>query len=783
MKIIRKILKIFFSVILFFLIVFSLLIFTFLKWPEVIINSKNLDKYAYLTRYFGWSFYWDSSDIKIVSSSLLHKEFDFSWKNICFESKNEYQGCFQQLGLKGELKWEKGFKIVQLGSLNFLGGKINLKIEEKKQKNKNKEISFDPPTLILPKFLQSTAFEKSQIEIKELSLDYGDNSYQGNLNLILNSNSQKRIQEILLQAKIESNSISLKKADLKLISESNFMKEDWQLLGEANIEKSAIQIISSKFQISKINLNSYQYQLDLNLIKNKLISYSQLKGKISSSEVEGSISSELKGIRKEIKKIYAQNCNFDLKRLELNKHRGRFSFDCPVRVDLTPVKLPSATYTKYITIPDQLDFLIKTDFETSFYPDFDQEIAGNLWIDLKPISQKLAKFQGNLNTTFSGVPSQYPKKWKIDSDLKSSLLISQSEKIVQILHPTAWAIPAPLNVLKGAIEIGVSGKIDLTNETGKFPIYFKSGLSSSEQNFNLDGNGELSYQYIQHHPISDLFFDLKLSALKIVLPRFDFNSAVPQFFPDSRIDSDLKNHSKKTNVFPIRYHAKIYTLPEKPVLFISNLAKTPIPIDLNLTLENEKLEGLVQIGQTDLNFFKRDAKIQRLKINLENPRSESELNGVVEVALTDYLIRILILGTVDKPQVIFRSEPPLPEEQLMSTLIFGRSFDELDTNNASSVGSFSAALADRAISLASLYLLASTPIESIGYNPQTRAFLAKIRLAKGTSLNLGTEWGKSEQVGVNKKIGKKWFLKTYFENDQETNKQSGGASLNWSKRY
>ncbi len=783
MKIIKKILKIFFTVVIFFLIGFSLLVFTLLKWPEFIINSKNIDRYSYLTHYIGWNFYWDSSDIKIVSKTLLHKEFDFNWKNICFESNTQYQGCFQQLGLKGELKWEKGFKVVQLGPINFLGGKVNLKIEEKDPKNKNKEISFEPPALILPPFLQSTLFEKSEIEIKELSLDYGDKNYNGNLNLILNVNSQERAQEIVLQAKIKSDSISLKKADLKLMSESNFLKEDWQLLGEANVEKSAIEIVSSKFQISKIDLNNYRYQLDLNLIKNKLISYSQLKGKMSESEVEGNISSELKGVRKEIKKIYAQNCNFHLKRLELNKHRGRFSFDCPVRVDLTPVQLPSATYTKYITVPDQLDFLIKTDFETSFYPDFDQQIAGNLFIDLKPISQKLAKFQGNLNTTFSGIPSEYPKQWKIDSDLKSSLLISHFEKIVGILNPTAWAVPAPLNVLKGAIEVGVSGKIDLTHETGKFPIYFKSGLSSSEQNFNLDGKGELNYQYIEHHPISDLFFDLKLSSLKIVLPRFDFNSAVPQFFPDSRIDNDLKVRSKKSNNFPIRYHAKIYTLPEKPVLFISNLAKTPVPMDLNLTLENEKLGGLIQIGQTDLNFFKRDAKIQRLKINLENPRSESELNGVVEVALTDYLIRILILGTVEKPQVVFRSEPPLPEEQLMSTLIFGRSFDELDTNNASSVGSFSAALADRAISLASLYLLASTPIESIGYNPQTRAFLAKIRLAKGTSLNLGTEWGKSEQVGVNKKIGKKWFLKTYFENDQETNKQSGGASLNWSKRY
>lgn len=70
-------------------------------------------------------------------------------------------------------------------------------------------------------------------------------------------------------------------------------------------------------------------------------------------------------------------------------------------------------------------------------------------------------------------------------------------------------------------------------------------------------------------------------------------------------------------------------------------------------------------------------------------------------------------------------------------LLFGRKLDALDAGQAASVGSTGAAVADGAVTLASMYLLASTPVESVGYNPVTRVSTAKIRLADGTSLNVG----------------------------------------------
>jgi len=149
----------------------------------------------------------------------------------------------------------------------------------------------------------------------------------------------------------------------------------------------------------------------------------------------------------------------------------------------------------------------------------------------------------------------------------------------------------------------------------------------------------------------------------------------------------------------------------------------------------------------------------------------------------NYKIDILLFGTAERPTVFFQSDPPLSEDQVLSVLLYGRTYDSLDENKANTISSTSSAFADHAIALGSLFLLASTPIESVGYNPSTGLFSAKIRLAEGTSLSLQTTEGKGQAAGIRKNIGGNWILNTYIENDTETNKQSGGASIEWNKRY
>jgi autotransporter translocation and assembly factor TamB len=161
--------------------------------------------------------------------------------------------------------------------------------------------------------------------------------------------------------------------------------------------------------------------------------------------------------------------------------------------------------------------------------------------------------------------------------------------------------------------------------------------------------------------------------------------------------------------------------------------------------------------------------------------NESPIAGNVSVKYADYQVLIQLVGTIDKPQILLKSDPPLPENQIIAVLIFGRPLDELDSDQTASVGSTQAAITDGAISLASLYLLASTPIQSVNYDPSSGAVSAKVRLGDGMSLNLGRSTQEST-IGIRKRIGRYWTLETDFSNSAPYGKV-GSAYLEWSHRY
>lgn len=131
---------------------------------------------------------------------------------------------------------------------------------------------------------------------------------------------------------------------------------------------------------------------------------------------------------------------------------------------------------------------------------------------------------------------------------------------------------------------------------------------------------------------------------------------------------------------------------------------------------------------------------------------------------TDYTVRIKILGLIESPTVQFESDPPLPQNKILTVLLFGKTLDSLDSDESTSVVRAQAAIADGAVSLASMYLLASTPVESIGYDPGTRVFTAKVKLADGTSLNVGSNLSELERIGIRKRLGHQWAVSTYLEN-------------------
>ena len=127
------------------------------------------------------------------------------------------------------------------------------------------------------------------------------------------------------------------------------------------------------------------------------------------------------------------------------------------------------------------------------------------------------------------------------------------------------------------------------------------------------------------------------------------------------------------------------------------------------------------------------------------------------------------------------------EDQLWVVLLFGERLESLGGGEAESVGRTRAAIADRAVGLASLYLLTSTPVEMVSYDPETQAFSAEFRLGSGTSLSLGSDAESRGHIGFRKRLSRFWAITTDCARPSTGTPSSETSSLSafleWSCRY
>jgi len=190
------------------------------------------------------------------------------------------------------------------------------------------------------------------------------------------------------------------------------------------------------------------------------------------------------------------------------------------------------------------------------------------------------------------------------------------------------------------------------------------------------------------------------------------------------------------------------------------------------------LSGSVAVRSFPVKFFNREATIDHFRLELKQPQPESPIDGMVKIDLTDYQFRVMARGTIGKPGFTFESDPPLSQNQILSVLIYGRAPDELDSEESATVGNTEAAVRDQAIGLASFFVLGSTPVQGLTYDPKTKALQVKVRVAEGTSLNVGASSGDLHDIGVRRRIGKDWAITTDISKGT-TDSNALSAFLEW----
>lgn len=781
MRAIGKILKVLLITVFTLALILIAGVFAILKWPQLVVNDRVFRALAHLSGKFGVMIAWDKSDLRVQSESLLHKRFDFAFDRFCVNlSENRRQGCFDRIELHAELAWlQRRFQAIAMGPILATGGNVAVVLDPSDPRKK--KLGLDVPDLVLPDWFRATRFGRVELELKTLALRQDDQLlFNGSARLRAEPNERARLDTARLEA------VSLPGAgwpagelQAEVKSESSFTENDWLLTGTGRLNPT--RNASARFGISlhPAGTKVYGIRLQGDFRLGESSGSLNLNGLLGNGRLWGSFSGEGRGFAAHVHRVAANSCRYDLRETKASG-RLRFSLDCPVLVDTTPLRIPSPTFEKLVTLPYNLDLRVRTDLETSFYPSWNQPVNGELEIDLNTVSENLLTVEGKTKTAFAGTPSRYPQGWKLETDLDVKILMSQFQKLVKALDRTAFAIFAPVNNLDGSVELKFTGKADIARQQGKLPLEFTTRLRSADQAFDTDGKGELQYKLSKEGARTRIALDLMLSDAKLVLPSFGY-TAMPALFSDPRFQTPDPAAKKRGGNFD--YELTVKTPPDKPAHLVSNFAKENIPLHLDLRAVPDRLSGTVAVGPSRLDFFRRDAQVQKFVFTLQEPRERSTVDGTVKIRYADYDIRIMVVGTFKRPRIIMESSPPLDQEQIISVLIYGRTFDELSTDNANSVGAVSSAVANRAITLGSLFLLAGTPIESVSYDPMTQTFTARVRIAEGTSLTVGTKEGTSPQAGLRKNLGRNWILNTYVEDDQKAKAVRGGAMIEYYKRY
>jgi hypothetical protein len=360
------------------------------------------------------------------------------------------------------------------------------------------------------------------------------------------------------------------------------------------------------------------------------------------------------------------------------------------------------------------------------------------------------------------------------------------QKAVRKLAETDISVPAPFNQLAGGAVCDANGRFQTIADIEKFPLHCESRLSSKGQKANLKLASELSLRRFGNRYRPHIEGEILMDEVLFTLPDIDIRKPIPQMFRDKRFQSieEQARENDHPKEAPITYSFRIRTSENKPLQFRTELLPNLIPLFVNLRFdEGKEMSGSVAIRDYQIELFKRTAKIENMEVTFLAGNDLQNLKGMIRFPNKDYALGMDIYGSLQEPSYHFSSTPPLEDSQILGLLLFGEEPTNLDDETQRSIGHTQNAMADKAVGLLSMYYLASTPIERLGYDPNAQVFTAQFRLPDGVLLTFGSDVDSKGTVGLRKKLTGNWSIDTTAERNSETDAQKGRASLNWSKRF
>jgi hypothetical protein len=432
-------------------------------------------------------------------------------------------------------------------------------------------------------------------------------------------------------------------------------------------------------------------------------------------------------------------------------------------------------------IPEKL----YTEIEGRFYPEF----LLNESTERRPIADTNLKIEGLDNKLFTANLAAHvkvdkqSKNWIVNPRFDSQIEVRSFQGLRQFLDAKNIIVPSPIDVLDGTIKVSARGDVDRSEKSIKTPVEIDIELKSRTQKVSIGTT--VTLELANDFKSLDVYIQALIRELKIELPPLDPVLGIPALTRDPRLVMKPEAPAKKDHKgFKTKVYFNVKTESAGAIQLLSKLADplVPVTLDMNNSAKGES-SGFVRFEPFAITYLRRRINVERLQVTLsEEDKGDFPVGGRFRIDQTSYKIFVDVGGTTSSPIVQLNSEPFLPRNDIISVLLYNRTSDQLVSADSETVGSFEAALADRAIGLFGLWAFASTPIRSFSYNAVTHVYTATVDLGGGITASVGTNWERAASLEVRKRVSRRWVL-TASWSPTESNEQVGKLVLQWEKRF
>lgn len=759
MKLVKKLLIL--TAVLFVTILF--IVSFIIVMPQTVINTTTL-KWVNEKFYEELHVDWGKVEINISKVSLLENIFTIKGKYFC-TNLNEMDICLSNLEvtLKNDLK-----NPLNIDFQTFILKDEKIRIlfpnKEEKQKVESGEIALDEVVQGALPLIEKVKsyyhkFNQLRIELNNTVIQFKDEKYHleanihdDEINLSLKASSFACKASFLKNSKNElEGTLSFTREGLLLNSKT--------IIGENLKTSSAVHVTMKKSKVeSSPNINHR-----LNVMTD--LSHQTFHLSLTDIQLDPSIAPG---------EFHIPSCKI---RLPLKPSGEKLELICKEVLFVFPLnKIAQFRNNKKLLTKMQIQFKVFGEFSNVINLNKKAYNWGRIQVEGNSLNDDFWNFSTN---AILGIELDSGNPQIKINDFNWEMKVKSFQTIVKKLSGTSNEIPAPFNSLVGSVSFFSKSK-NFIFEKDKIEIPFQVSVDLDQSKHNkIQLTTEGIYEWTEKKKIkSFLKLNVNIRKFYFYIPSFDPIKGLPSIQADNRFKTKEIKQTKKSKNNDFDYQVIISTSSFDSIRFYYHLFDPYFSFKLKASLApHENSFQLMSDTKTTIEYLKRSTDLVKFQYI---PASNSPLLLHFLYVTGGYKIHLKIVGTLDDPQLLLKSSPSLPREDIISLLLYGRRSNQISSFQKESVGGTGAAISDRAFGLLSLWLFASTPIDHVSYNSANQTYSAQISLPAGTTFEVGSDWEHVNTLSFRKRLSDTWSFVTSYH---PGNLEDGIGDLFLQKRF